>query len=226
MSKKYGFIFADEMEYTPFRDIALQEGGHDVEGILPMVTVDRGGDTILAIHCGIGKVNAAIAASFLVQSCGVDVLLSAGLSGAISKLHKGDVVAGATYVECDFDLSAFGYEVGHKTDGTYLHKGDETLLKAAVSVPGIRAGALGTGDFFLNDPATKEKFKEIFGINAFDMETASIASVADAFDVPFLSVRKISDDADDSATDSYTEMNDLAEEDLSRILLDIVDRLD
>ena len=57
------------------------------------------------------------------------------------------------------------------------------------------------------------------------METAAIAAVADKLATPFLSVRKISDDADDGALESYTAMNELAEEDLSRILLNIVEKL-
>lgn len=57
------------------------------------------------------------------------------------------------------------------------------------------------------------------------METAAIASVCDRLETPFLSIRKISDDADDSATGSYRELNDLAEKALSEVLLALVKAL-
>lgn len=227
MSKTYGFIFADEMEYKPFHDLALSKGGSEVKGkALPMVTLAVGDSQVVAVHCGIGKVNAAIAASLLIHESKVDAILNAGLSGAISHLKKGDVVAGETYVECDFDLRVFGYALGQKADGTYVHEADPELLAAAQQIDGMKTGALGTGDFFLNDANTKEAYKGEFHINAFDMETAAIADVADTYNVPFLSVRKISDDASDGADESYTALNSLAEEDLSKILLDIVEKLD
>ena len=51
------------------------------------------------------------------------------------------------------------------------------------------------------------------------METAAIACVCDKCGVPFLSVRKISDDADDSSGEDYREMNSKAESHLSDILI-------
>ena len=150
--KTYGFIFADEMEYAPFEKVALSRGGTKQTGKpLPMVTLPLDNAQVVAVQSGIGKVNASIAASLLIHACGVDAILNAGLSGAISHLRKGDVVAGATCVECDFDLTAFGLPRGKKSDGTFVHSADPTLLAAAESIAGIRSGALGTGDFFLND---------------------------------------------------------------------------
>lgn len=224
MSKTYGFIFADELEYKPFHDLALSRGGREIAGkALPMVSLSTGDSQIIAVHCGIGKVNAAIAASLLVYECKVDAILNAGLSGAISHLKKGDVVAGESYVECDFDLRVFGYALGQKSDGTYVHEADEKLLAAAQKIDGMKTGALGTGDFFLNDKDKKAAYRGEFHINAFDMETAAIADVADTYGVPFLSIRKISDNADDTADESYTTLNELAEEDLSKILLQVVE---
>lgn len=224
--KTYGFIFADEMEYKPFHDLALEQGGLEIKDKpLPAVSLSLGDSRIVAVHSGIGKVNAAIAASLLIYEFQVDALLNAGLSGAISQLKKGDVVAGESYVECDFDLRVFGYALGQKSDGTYVHEAGDELLAAAQKIEGMKTGALGTGDFFLNDSDRKEAYKGEFHINAFDMETAAIADVADTYGIPFLSVRKISDDADDTADESYTALNELAEEDLSKILLEIVEKL-
>ena len=226
MKQKIGFIFADEMEFQPFTEIALENGGSWLSK-RPMNTIRYETDNaeIIAVECGIGKVNAAFAATVLILDHQVDCVLNAGLSGAIQHLRKGDVVAGTPYIECDFDLSAFGYPLGEKPGNVRYHTASDKLLEAAKSIDGVLTARLGTGDFFLADPVKKQEYKETFDIEAFDMETAAIASVCDRLETPFLSIRKISDDADDSATGSYRELNDLAEKALSEVLLALVKAL-
>ena len=52
MNQIYGFIFADEMEYAPFRKMALSAGGSDLtDKIMPMVSLAKNGDTIYAVQC-------------------------------------------------------------------------------------------------------------------------------------------------------------------------------
>ena len=226
MKKTYGFIFADDMEFKPFAETAAAKGGVLSESAgMEVCTLELDKATVVAIHGGVGKVYAAIAAMVLIKDYKVDYLMSAGLSGAISGQKKGDVVAGTEYVECDFDVRAFGYKLGEKTDGTYLHTGSPELVAAATAIPGMKSGRLGTGDFFLTDPAKKHEYKDEFGIVAFDMESAAIASACDKYGVPFLSIRKISDDADDNAVESYRELNDLAETALTELLLQTLENM-
>lgn len=226
MKQKIGFLFADEMEFQPFSEIALADGGTWLTR-RPMNTIryETENAEIIAVESGIGKVNATFAATLLIVDHQVDVVLNAGLSGAIQHLHKGDVVAGSSYIECDYDLSVFGYAVGEKPGGTRYHTPSEKLLGTATSIDGVGSARLGTGDFFLADPVKKDEYKDLFDIEAFDMETAAIASVCERLETPYLSIRKISDDAGDAATDSYREMNALAETALSEVLLELVKRL-
>lgn len=57
------------------------------------------------------------------------------------------------------------------------------------------------------------------------METAAIASVCHKCGIPFICLRKISDDADDSATEQYREMNERAEDTLTNVLQDLFHRI-
>lgn len=223
MKRKIGFIFADEMEFKPFTEIALADGGK-VLSKRPLNTIcyETENAEIIAVESGIGKVNAAFAATYLIMDHHVDAVLTAGLSGAIQHLHKGDVVYGTSYAECDFDLGVFGYRPGEKPGEPVYHTASEELLAAAKTIEGLLPARLGTGDFFLADPVKKEEYKNTFDIEAFDMETAAEASVCDRLETPFLAVRKISDDADDAATESYRALNDLAEKALSEVLLELV----
>ena len=55
-----------------------------------------------------------------------------------------------------------------------------------------------------------------------DMETAAIAYVCEFSKVPFLALRRISDDAGADATDSYREMNSSGETLLSDYIIEII----
>ncbi len=222
MKKTVGIVFADEMEYKPFREAAEKFGAKSEKLCgCNSVSFTFGELSVTAIESGIGKVNAAFAASCLIFEKKADVILNAGLSGAVSKLRRGDIVAGESFTECDFDLTAIGYDLGIKPDkDVSVHTADKELLEKILSLKNIKSGNFGTGDIFLSDPVKKNLFREKFKICAFDMETAAIACVCDRCCIPFLSLRKISDDADDSSVSDYREMNEKAESHLTDILFD------
>ena len=135
------------------------------------------------------------------------------------------MVAATDYIECDFDLTAIGYAPGVKADGQkYRYTSDEKLLGYALESNGIRTSRCGTGDIFLADPVKKEFYKNTFGIESFDMETAAIAGVCDKCSVPMLSLRKISDDAGDAAYETYCEMNERQEACLTELVANILRR--
>lgn len=230
MIKTVGCVFADSMEYGPFLARAKELGGKESirrnnESI--EITLSEKGRSlrVIGVKCGIGKVNAASATAFLIADDGVDFILNAGLSGAVYGLKREDMIAATTYIECDFDLTAIGYAPGVKADGQkYLYESDRDLLALALQSPGIIAAKVGTGDIFLADPVKKEFFRNTFGIESFDMETAAIAGVCDKLNVPMLSLRKISDDADGDAYETYREMNERQEACLTDLLFNILKR--
>lgn len=226
--KKIGVILADTQEYLPFIKFYSHMPSEEILVGTNKTTVYKDGEKeIIAMHCGIGKVNAANAAAALIYRFGCDIILNAGLSGAVSGLRREDLVAGSTYVECDFDLTAIGYDLGVKPDEENVHKADEKLLEYATSLEDfhVKQGALGTGDIFLSDLAKKKLYKETFGIKAFDMESAAIAAVCSKNSVSFLSVRKISDDADDASGEDYREMNDRQEAVLATVISGIISKI-
>ena len=231
MKKTVGIIFADSMEYLPFKKSATEKGAveknfHGLNSIA--YTIKRGENDldIVAVECGIGKVNAASAAAFLIADRKADTILNAGLSGAISKVKREDIVVGTSYMQCDLDLTAIGYKLAEKPDGEeYIHPADETLLALTKQIGSFHYGKLGTGDVFLSDREKKELYKNLFDLNAFDMETGAIASVCRKNGVPFLSIRKISDDADDASGEAYREMNDRAEACLTEILEKLTEKI-
>ena len=231
MKKTIGVVLADSMEFLPFLKIAeeynaetkIRRGNKSASFTL------KDGDNeveIIGVECGVGKVCAATATAFLIGDDKADIILNAGLSGAVSKLRREDIVAGESFVECDYDLTAIGYALGEKPDKQpNMTFADEKLLSYAKEIDGIKFAKLGTGDVFLTESEKKNLFKETFGISAFDMETAAIGFACVKGGVPMLSIRKISDDADDASVSDYREMNNKAEDHLCRIIIEIAKKI-
>lgn len=231
MNKTVGILFADIMEYGPFLQWAKEKGAIETnrwgnESCSLSLTNNGRNLDIIGVRCGIGKVNAASATAFLIADDKADIILNAGLSGAVQKLRREDMIAVETYVECDFDMTAIGRKLGVKPDGQkYIYTADEKLMSYALMSDGIIKAKAGTGDIFLTDKVKKELYRDTFGIESFDMETAAIAGVCDKCGVPMLSLRKISDDADDASVEDYREMNNRQENCLTELLANIIDRI-
>lgn len=223
---KIGFVIADENEYYPFLDFARENGAKEYrKRNRDYVEFSYAGKDIIAVKAGIGKVNGASSAAFLIADDKVDAIMSFGLSGAISGLSKNDIVAGTSYTECDFDLTAIGYPLGKKPQDVYVYEADKHLLETALKVDGMKTAACGCGDLFLADKERKDLYKETFNINEFDMETGAEASVCYDAGIPFLAIRQVSDTADDTAAESYRELNDSQPVDLTVVIKKIIELL-
>lgn len=223
---KIGFVIADNYEYDPFKKFAGEFSPTEFKVYNNnCIKFDFNKKIkVVAVECGIGKVNAALATMYLINEEKVDIILNVGLSGAIQNVKRNFIVAGTEYIECDFDLTAIGYDLGVKPDQEYIYKADENLIEKAKSCSIDYFGRLGTGDIFLADSALKEKYKNTFDICSFDMETGAIAAVCHKAEVPFLAVRKISDDCDENAVENYKELNDKKEVHLSEVAREIIEK--
>lgn len=223
---RIGVVIADDGEFNPLLRYVLENGGTQCRRrIRRCVEFTVNGNDVIAVESGMGKVNAATTTAFLIAQDKCDVILNIGLSGAVSGLAREDFAAAESFIECDFDLSPIGYPLGKKPQTVWKYYADEKLLDIAREIGNIKVCPFGTGDFFLADKDIKHKYKETFGICEFDMETAAIASVCHECSIPLLSIRKISDTADDVGGETYREMNNREELDLTYILMQVIEKL-
>ena len=228
---KIGLIFADDTEYVPFKKRMdkyeiRDEKKRNNEGCV--ITVRKPDRTIEihAVQSGIGKARAAAAAAFLIADDKVDFVMNLGFSGAVSQLRRGMIACGVSYCEADFDLSPLGYPLGQKDRNVpAVIEADEKLVELVCQLDYIVKAKMGTGDFFLDDAKRKNEIFEAFGINSFDMESAAIADVCRNQDVPFVSIRKISDDAADGATGDYCNMAYSDDASLSATMCDFIEKV-
>lgn len=207
-NKKIGIVVADKDEFAPFKAI-VQKYGVSESMLLnkPAITFKIGRCEVTALHCGIGKVNAAAAAMHLIDK-GCGIILNFGLSGGISNVSRGQLVVPESFLEHDFDLTVIGYKPCEKPGQEYIYHTDKALYELFLSKAENPAGGTAVcGDRFVSSDADRQFLSETFGAVSCDMETAAIAAVCHMAGVPYASLRRVSDDAGDDAADSYREMN-------------------
>ncbi len=218
-----GIVIADKDEYSPILAYVEKYGGEaaDIFGLTGhsfTMPINGGLCHVQSLLCGTGKVNAAAGTAFLIDR-GADIIVNTGLSGGISGVQRGDIVLATTLSEHDFDLMCLGYKLGEKPGQDYIYSASEKLNSHYRAIyPEIKSGAMVTGDCFVSDTKLRDKLKNEFGAVACDMESAAVAYLCHIANVPFVGVRRISDDAGDDAKTAYRSMNSLAES----CLIDIV----
>ena len=225
---KYLILIADIDEFNPCKESlgSLVEKEYTIKH-MPAFDFTHNGHNCTAVCFGIGKVNAAMGASIALCEKEYDGVINTGWSGAVSGVYKGDIIVSDSVVECDFDLTPIGRLPGQKPgQAEYIYECKNPLYDAAVSVEGFKHGKLGTGDFFLTDAERRNKYKEIFNISAFDMESGALGAVCYLLgNIPFVSVRKISDSADDVGVEDYTNSVKTDITAFSDIVLKILEKL-
>ena len=205
---KIGVVVADNDEYAPIVEYAKENGGK--EKALKFFVgheIPFGKAVIRSVLCGIGKVNAAVATTLLIEE-GVDILVNFGLSGGINGVSRGETVVATRFLEHDFDLTPLGYKVAEKPNQTYIYDANAKLISLFTNAyNGIKTGTVVTGDSFVCDPKVRDMLRDNFDAIACDMETAAVASVCYKAGVRFLAIRRVSDNAGDSAAEDYSQTN-------------------
>lgn len=221
---KIGVVIADTEEYRPFAETVKVYAPEKYtclgkEGIKFVMNEGGSSAEVKAVLCGIGKVNSAVAATVLITE-GCDIILSFGLSGGISGAVRGQTVIADRFLEHDFDLTPLGFAPCEKPEQKYIYDADKRLISAFKRALGdIAQGTAVCGDRFICSNEDRIFFRDNFSAMSCDMETAAIASVCDMADVPFMALRRISDDAGDDASDAYREMNTSGETLLSDMFI-------
>lgn len=205
---KIGLVIADDAEYAPVSAYCLQKGGREIQLLhRPAVRYTVLGAEkqleITAVYCGIGKVNAATLSTYLCAAEQVQMIVNCGLSGGFAGLQVGDIVVGTGFAEHDFDLTPIGYQPGEKPGQTYFYKADMRFVENLQRAYGCKAGIMVSGDCFVSDSAKIKALAARWNAVCCDMESAAIASVCHDFSIPFVSIRRISDGADDTAAGNY-----------------------
>jgi adenosylhomocysteine nucleosidase len=171
---------------------------------------------VALVLCGVGKVNAALSSTLLACHAKVNRILVTGISGGLAKgLKVGDVVIGDSFVQHDMDtrplfpLHEIPFEgfsaIESDPELKHLLAGAARHMLASARPPGLETaqvfeGLVISGDQFLSsNEARNGVLDPLPHAVCADMESAAIAQVCRAADIPLGVVRVISDSADGSA---------------------------
>ncbi|GAK50801.1 5'-methylthioadenosine/S-adenosylhomocysteine nucleosidase [Candidatus Moduliflexus flocculans] len=183
------------------------------------------------VLCGIGKVHAAAAAQLTVSELKPDAVFSCGSAGSLDdRLDIGDVVVGASTLQHDYGFVTpdafipFGLHLQRQGQAReYMRRfpADASLLSVANAIqhdappssPRVVIGTILTGDQVIFSAEKRQALRQEFDALAVEMESAAIAQVCALYDIPFLSIRGISDHASEAIPldTSRLDPNELAE---------------
>ncbi|MEZ9235439.1 5'-methylthioadenosine/adenosylhomocysteine nucleosidase [Shewanella sp. 10N.286.52.A9] len=187
---------------------------HSTVAGIEFVEGQLSGQNVVVTRSGIGKVAASIATTLVINNFKVDAVINTGSAGGfVDSLNIGDIVISSEVRHHDVDVTAFGYEIGQMASQPAAFIPDEKLVnaaKSAISSLGeaqVIEGLIATGDSFICDPErTKVMLKNFPTMAACEMEAAAIAQVCHQFNVPFVVIRSLSDNANNDSPvdfDSY-----------------------
>ena len=182
---------------------------------------------VVFVQSGIGKVNAAITATLLIEKFKVSEVIFSGVAGSLDeRLKVGDVVIGHDIVQHDVDATAFGYKMGQIPQmKEWAFESDNELVEKAGNINDfdhrIFFGRILTGDQFVSKKDVKIRLGKDFEALCVDMESGAVAQVCTRLGVKFLIIRSISDSITDESDMEYETFVKLAAKNSTRILKEI-----
>ena len=170
---------------------------------------------VVIVKCGIGKVNAALCTQLLILNFKVSKIINTGIAGATGNgLSIYDFVVSTEAIYHDFDVQFFGYKPGQVPGMPEAFLADPTLVNTAVSAfektdfakqLKIVKGRIASGDQFISGGEKKAFIVNTFKPQCVEMEGCAIAHTCYANRVPFVIIRCMSDTADESVKETYSE---------------------
>lgn len=156
------------------------------------------GNGVIAMQCGIGKVNAAVGTLTLLDSFHPDYIINTGVAGgASSESHVLDLLV-ATGVAYHDVWCGPGTEYGAAAGFPVVMKPWQKVIDIAEKIrpagDKTRFGLICSGDKFISQESEVKEIRSHFpDVFAVDMESASIAQVCVMRKIPFNILRVISD---------------------------------
>lgn len=224
-----GIIVAMEEELEVILKI-MKKDKTEIKANMKFHSGEISGKKVVAVICGIGKVNSAVCTQILISEYNVKNVVNVGIAGGIGKdIVPGDIVIGDSLVQHDVDATAFGDVIGQipRMD-TFDFKADKNLVKLAKEATKKATdhksyvGRIATGDQFVADLDKIKWLSETFDALACEMEGASIAQTCYLNDIPFVVIRSISDNANTGAHMDFEKFKYLAVENSSSILQEMI----
>ncbi len=187
---------------------------------------------VVLAQSGIGKVNAAITATLLINEFKPDLIINTGSAGSVdSELNIGDIIISNKVYYHDVNATAFGYKLGQVPSMPEFYETDSKLIDLAKSsieqldLNGI-VGEVATGDSFIGSIDQRKVIKSNFPTaSVVEMEAGAIAQTCYQYNVPIIVTRAVSDLADKESDGTFEEFLKVACVNSSKIVKLLLNRV-
>ncbi len=171
---------------------------------------------VTAVSAGIGKINCAAATQRMISELRCDILIDSGSAGALDENHScGDIV---------FAVNSYEHDILHEPGFNNLKKelSSSTIMKSILvnekklslfndfrlhvrekNGCDIFTGDCASGEKNVNSQILKETLKKNFKSIICNWETSAVLKTATLCRIPCLSIRSISDGADENMMADY-----------------------
>ena len=197
-------------------------------------------EPLVLAQAGIGKVNAAAAATLLLALYGATRLIFCGVAGGLDP----DLPVGAVLLADRLGIHDYGVMAGGRLTATasgLVPLGAPELaalspvpaevaqtlerlagvLRTQTAAP-VRLGGVVTADYFLNCAETRAALHARFAAQAIDMESGAVNQVAEAWGAPLYVIRTLSDLAGEESHLTYPQMARMAAHNSALCVLDLL----
>lgn len=222
---------------------------HFVHG-LRFATGEMYGKRCVVVQGGMGKVNAAMTATVLIEHFRPCKVICTGAGGGINpSLLLGDIVIAEKTAQHDYGiLTPRGvkpwqtWSPNSRSENPLFLPADDKLLSAAEMaacrvqlpeirtgederIPNIMKGIIVTGDVAVNSQSKRMELRKVFEADAVDMEGAAVAQVCRQMATACLVIRSISDLAENINHDLREKLK-VASQNAARFVAAIIDEIE
>lgn len=191
---KLGLVYAMPIELAGMLERAQ---GRELETVSGVRFYELSED-IIACAGGIGKVNIAMATQLLIDRYAPDCVLNAGVAGSMAQeLEPGDLVRVTEFYQHDMDTTGIGDPVG------FVSTVDRVEFPCAFAEESRRIldelgaryaeGSVASGDWFVTECDRARWIRDTFHPLLCEMEGCAIAQVCCRAEIPFVSIKAVSD---------------------------------
>ena len=237
---------AFEREITLLEDELTDTQEQRIEGI-KFVSGKLSGKRVVIAFTGIGKVNAAMTTTLLIEHFKPNKVIFTGIAGAVNQqLQPGDIVIAEKTAHHDMGTiwpeGLFHKGVKNRLDGwenPVFFDADERLLRLAERAaeqvelssiqiisgqrtPKVVKGIVVTGDAFIASTDKCIELRKKLGADAVEMEGAAVAQLCYQRGIGYLVIRSISDNADEGAVLDKQTFYIMAAKNSSSLVIELV----
>ena len=236
--------YGDEITYLLGK---VENKKRSIVGGLPFTEGELDGRHVVVALTGIGKVNAAITTTLMIEHFHPTEVLFSGIAGGVDPaLSPGDLVIGKKIAYHDYGTlgdSLLRDPTRNPVTGQnnpLFFGSNDTLVEIAERVsrgltlekpiegrpaPHVVSGIIVTGDVFVSSQKATQRLWQQLDAEATDMESAAVAQTCWQRGIPFIVIRSLSDAADADAEKDIHRFYRVAAHNAALLVIAITDEL-